>query len=351
MRQYRIRASYRGFSILAALLTVFSLTRAGFIRPASASASGGLSVHAVIPDNQVDKSQTYFDLRLEPSQKQTVQLIVKNSGSWDATANVTLNAASTGRDGLIVYSQPDVRDGSMKISVTDVARVTNPRVIVPAGGTSTVDIDISMSGEAFDGVILGGLVVAAENQAQQQNTREGVQISNEYSYTIGLKITQNDNAVRPELHLKGIRPGLVNYHTAVIADLQNSEAAIIKNMSVSAQVYRQGSQDVLRDLTLARAEMAPNSTGEFVIDWKDEAIQPGKYRLKMKAQHEGRVWEWDEEFTILAADANETNNNSVGVQKPAGAVWPYVVIGVLALIILLMLAFYIGRRNAERGRK
>ncbi|PGQ04814.1 cell surface protein, partial [Bacillus thuringiensis] len=35
------------------------------------------AVTAVIPENQVDKNQTYFDLKMEPGQKQTLQVQMK----------------------------------------------------------------------------------------------------------------------------------------------------------------------------------------------------------------------------------------------------------------------------------
>lgn len=33
---------------------------------------------AVIPENQIDKNQTYFDLKMQPGQKQTIQVQMKN---------------------------------------------------------------------------------------------------------------------------------------------------------------------------------------------------------------------------------------------------------------------------------
>lgn len=348
MKKNSIGLSY--FKIILSIFICMAIS-IGLMPVADASAFGSFSAQAIIPENQVDKNQTYFDLRLEPLQKQTVQLIVRNGDTQPIVANVALNAASTGRDGIIVYSQPDIRDDSLAISIVDIAKVVNPQIDIPASGSALVDIEIQMPAEPFDGVILGGLVVTADRQEQGDETvQSGVQIQNDYAYTIGLKITQSDALVEPDLHLRHIEPGLANYRTAVTFNLQNSEAFIMKEMGVTAQVYKQGSQDVFKELLIPDAEMAPNSGGDFVIDWQNEPLQPGAYRLRLTAEHEDRQWEWDEEFTIRADEANKANANAVDLPKKTPT-WLYVSIAVFILAIIFILAFLIGRRSSKREQR
>ena len=69
-----------------------------------------------------------------------------------------------------------------------------------------------------------------------------MQIQNKYAYVIGVQLSENDHEVYPDLQLKNIKPQLVNYRTAVVATIQNSEPVIIRNLNVQASVLKKGIQ-------------------------------------------------------------------------------------------------------------
>lgn len=334
----RMAKAVSAFIVLTYLLAPAAGIKAG------AQTSGEFSVKAVIPDNQVDTRQTYFDLRMKPGEKQTVQIVISNSRMEELTAQIRLNAASTGRNGLIVYTEPGIRDESLKVAITDVATLGAETVTVPASGTTTVNIDIQMPEEELDGVILGGIVVTADETGNNTQATEGIALKNTITYVIGLKITENDKEVAPDFDLTAITPSLVNYRTAMAVTLHNKVPRIAKGMQVQAQVYRSGSDTVLYDLALDNAEMAPLTKGDFVIDWGGKALQPGTYRLKMTAKYEDRLWEWDEEFTI-AGEAGELNKEAVGLEKDYR--WLYLTGGLLLLVLVALLAFWLGRRKKK----
>lgn len=308
---------------------------------AKAQTSGDFSVHAVIPDNQVDRRQTYFDLRMKPGDTQTIQFTINNSRAEELVARVQLNAASTGRNGLIVYTEPSVRDDSLKVSITDVARLSADTVTVPAFGAKAVTIDIHMPDEELDGVILGGIAVSADSGETTQ-AAGGVALENTITYVIGLKLTENDNEIAPDFDLTAIKPALVNHKTAVVATLHNKAPRIVKSMAVAAQVYRLGSNTVLYGLDIENAEMAPLSKGDFVINWGNKTLQTGTYRLKMTAKYEEKTWEWDENFTI-AGEVADINNGAVGIEKNYTLF--YLISALILLLIAWFTAYWLGKRR------
>lgn len=326
------------------ILCVLTITT-GF--DALAQNAGDFSIHAIIPDNQVDKRQTYFDLRIEPGAKQTVQIVIDNSRTEELTARVQLNPASTAQNGLIIYSEPDKRDESMKVSIKDVAAIKEDTVTVPAGGSATVDIDINMPNEKLDGAILGGIVVTDENALRNAEVSEGVSIANIITYVIGLNITQNDKAVTPDFDLVSIAPDLVNYKTSVVSTLRNKAPLTVKNMKVNAKVYNSGSDTPIHELSLDNVEMAPQSTGDFVIDWNNTALAAGTYRLSMMTSYNGQDWTWDEEFTI-AGEAAALNSQAVDIKQDFNGL--YIVIGIISLILVVFLSYWLGKRNKSRSR-
>ncbi|MDT2191624.1 DUF3324 domain-containing protein [Paenibacillus larvae] len=72
--------------------------------------------------------------------------------------------------------------------------------------------------------------------------------------------------------------------------------------------------------------MAPNSNFDFPINWENEPLKPGTYRLKMKAVAGYEKWEWDQTFTI-GEDAEVLNN--MAVQTNMGSIRWYFYGGIL----------------------
>lgn len=311
---------------------------------AGAQTSGGFSIHAVIPDNQLDTRQTYFDLRMNPGAEQTIQLVITNSRPEELVAQVRLNDASTGRDGIIVYTDQDIRDESLKVAATDVATLEEREVTVPAHSSQPVNIHIKMPVEPFDGVILGGITVSADEAETDNETAQGISLKNTITYVIALKLSENDNEAAPDFDLTSVTPSLINHRTSVVVTVRNRAARIVKGMGVKAQVYRKDSDAVLHEITINEAEMAPLSEGDFVIDWEGESLKPGEYQLKMTAAYEGQTWDWDEEF-IIADVSVELNKEAVGLEKDYR--WLYFLLGFAVAALVWIISY----RMRKRGKK
>lgn len=97
-----------------------------------------------------------------------------------------------------------------------------------------------MPKESFDGIILGGFYVQEINKEDKKKENNKVQIKNEFSYVIGVKLTGTDEVVKPKLKLNEVQAGLMNYRTVVTANLQNTEAVIINNLDVNARITKEG---------------------------------------------------------------------------------------------------------------
>jgi len=319
---------------------------------AKADSFGSFSVKAIIPENQINKNLSYFDLRLSPLETQTIQILVTNSSKEPIVAHLALNAAATGSNGVIIYSRSDIRDESLITSIDDVAKLETPEVEVAAESSVYVNIDIQMPEDSFDGVILGGIVVTANPEKKETATDEStqsVQIVNEYAYTIGLKISENDNYVKPNLNLTSIQPELVNYHTSIIAGIQNDQPIIMSQMSISGEIYTQNASELLYEAALNPASMAPNSTLGFVIDCGNQTLEPGIYRLKLKALWENDEWEWDQEFKITATEASLINEEAVGqVSNTNHSYWLIVLLIIFLIAAIAIIAYLIGRKRRQK---
>lgn len=302
----------------------------------------GYSVRAIIPENQVDKNQTYFDLLMKPKQKQVIQVEIYNSGNEDIDIDVHITNPSSNRNGLIDYSNTDtIVDKSLKVPITNVASIKESTVRVPAKNSKIIPIQLEMPEAEYKGMILGGIYF--EKRLGKDDTKK-VQITNKMAYVIGLKLTESNTEVVPNLQLKSVKPGLVNYHTAVIANIQNSAPVIVDHLSLKAKVYNSSGKEI-NQVDVENYRMAPNSNMDFVIDWKNQKLNPGKYTLKLYADTGKQNWNWEQAFEIPAKDAKSLNREAVDLIKDY--TW-YVVIGFSFIILVLLYIIYrLAKKNKQ----
>ncbi|MBC1472705.1 DUF916 and DUF3324 domain-containing protein [Listeria seeligeri] len=330
------------FLLIPLLVTIFPM-----LDVKAAEGDVGYSVQAKIPNNQVDKKQTYFDLRMKPKQKQTVEIEVKNSSNEEIQVAASITYATTNRTGMIDYTQNDLTktDKSLLHPLPEIAKIPDDQRVlkIPVNGTKVVQVNIEMPEETIDGVVLGAVKFTKKVTDETKKT-DGVSLKNEYSYIIGMQLSENDNKVTPNINLKSIKPALVNYRTAIVAKLQNDQPVIIKDLSVDAKVYKQGSNKVLYQTKKADMTMAPNSSFDFDIDWENKPLEAGDYRLKMTATNGVETWKWDEKFTIEDKD-QALNKEAVNIEQSNPWLYVSIAAGILLIFLIIILIARKRRKN------
>ncbi|WP_208560007.1 DUF916 and DUF3324 domain-containing protein [Marinilactibacillus kalidii] len=328
------------------LLVVISLI--GSTKVVFAEEGVAFSVRAVLPDNQRDLNQSYFDLRIEPRQVQEIETQIENSSDEEIVVEVQLNDATTNSNGVIVYDDPEaIAEGEHPL--TSIAELNEKEIAIKPGETASVFTNIKAPEQSFDGVILGGIRFQEKKPATVEGN-EGVAIINDYAYIIGLQLSENDNEIQPSVELKSIEPGLSNYRTAVIAHLQNVEPMILKDLMVSAEVYK--GDTLVHSVEQEDVRIAPETSMPIVIDWEDKAIEAGDYRMVISAKNDSDEWTFDEDFTISSEQEDEVNEEAVVIVEDANDQMKlnptllYVIIIVLFIAIALLIAYILRMRRS-----
>jgi len=319
--------------------------------PTSVQASSNIvdfSVQAKIPENQIDKTKSYFDLKMNPGQLQVVEIdVFNNNRTKIETFIADVTFATTNDNGLIDYSPKSVKkaDQSLKFPIVDLVDEPHKEIVIPPGKSKTVTFTFKMPEQKFNGVLLGSIHFKKKiDKIETKKPSETIQINNQYAYVIGVKLTETMKKVNPELHLIKIKPQLVNYHTAIIANIQNSEPTIVQGMKIDAKIFKDGSNKILYSSNKTGLSMAPNSNFDYAIDLKNNQIHPGIYRLKMKAIIGDQIWVWDEVFKI-GNEAKELNDKAVEVKQ--NYFWLYFSVGIFLTLVLSILFFFIAKKRKK----
>ncbi|MGX4687025.1 DUF916 and DUF3324 domain-containing protein [Vagococcus sp. JNUCC 83] len=349
---------------------LFSLLRCSFMlmfillffsTTSEAADSMSVGVSAVIPDNQVDKGQTYFDLLMKPGQEQDVEIKLSNSSDEDKTVNISINPGTTNDNGVAEYNTKVTsknKDSSLKVPISDIVEYEK-EVVIPKKSEVKSIIKIKMPSEAYDGVIVGGIRVSEKGDSESkkdEDEKAGVQINNKFVYTIGLQLRTKESldGIKPDLVLdkKKILPKQVNFRNVVGINLQNTQPIYIRDLEVEAKIYKKGSKEVLHETKKTGLKMSPNSNFNFGVDWENKELQGGDYVASVRAYSKDydQEWKWDnQEFHIDAETAKKLNEKAVGLEKDNTKL--YIMIGIGLILLLLIIILLIVLRNKKKRKK
>ncbi|MED4632091.1 DUF916 and DUF3324 domain-containing protein [Peribacillus frigoritolerans] len=332
---------------MLSIMVLILLTGLGFVSTNEVAFAGTMeySVKANIPKNQINKKLTYFDLKMSPGSKQTISLTVKNTSSEEKKIMIEPNSAITNQNGVIDYSKHGhKKDSSLKYAFSDLIS-PKQEIVIKGNETKKVPFTIQMPKESFNGIILGGFYVHEVNKEEKKKENNKVQIKNEFSYVIGVKLTGTDEVVKPKLKLNEVQAGLMNYRTVVTANLQNTEAVIINNLDVNARITREGKKEKLHSTKKSKLSMAPNSNFDFPITWDNQKLEPGKYHLYLAITDGNQTWNFDKMFEIKGADAKAINKTAIEVEKD----YTFLFIGLAVFILSLIIIIIILLKKKKRG--
>ncbi|WP_157456337.1 DUF916 and DUF3324 domain-containing protein [Carnobacterium maltaromaticum] len=317
-----------------------------------------VAISAVIPDNQIDKNKTYFDLLMTPGEEQELEVVLTNSSDEAITMESSVNSAITNDNGVVDYSQAKPKyDKTLKHPLSSIATFEKEQVI-PANSKKTMKIKIKMPETEIKGIIAGGVYLSAkDNEDAAKNDDSGVQIKNKYVYVVGIQLRTREDIsdVQPDLVLdkKLIQPKQVNYRNYLGINLQNKEPVFIRDLTVEAKIYKKGSNEVFVESKNENLKMAPNSNFNYGVNWNNKEFEAGTYRAKVTAiakDYDNKTWNWDEEFTITAKDAKDLNEKAIDLEFKKTPIWIYFAIagGILLLLIVII---YLIKRHIDKKKE
>jgi hypothetical protein len=316
--------------------------------------TGALAVRPIIPDNQRDKSKTYFDLHMTPGQKQTLEVELTNNSTEEIEVELQTNDATTNNNGIVEYSKTNKkRDVSLKTGFSEIA-TTEEIVKVPAKTTKKVAFQLAMPQEQYDGDILGGLYIKQKDQPEKTTKdQQGNAVVNRFAYTIGVVLNETDAAIPAELRLLDVKAAQTNYRNSINATIQNTAPTIIKELKIKAAVYRKGAEKPLLAKTTEHIRMAPNSHFDYALNLDNKPFSSGTYLFKATASLGEQKWQLEKEFKISSKEAKTYNEQAVELEDTYPWYFIYL-IGALLLIFLTIIGilFYkLQKGNKSKKRK
>ncbi|WP_217884287.1 MULTISPECIES: DUF916 and DUF3324 domain-containing protein [unclassified Enterococcus] len=302
------------------------------------------SVRAILPENQRSQDASYFDLRVTPGQKQTLDIELTNDTDRDITVVTSANSAITNDNGIADYSHKKTKkDPSAAITFSEIAQMPE-EIVLAKKSKKIVECIITMPEKSFDGYVLGGLYFEQKkDEAEETNKNEAVAIGNRFSYVVGVLLSETDQEVRPELALNEVKADQFNGNNIVTMNIQNKQSAMIKKLQVDAKLYYEQEKKPRYENHQEALTMAPNTNFNYRIDLKEQPFVAGNYTVKIKANDGYKDWTWERKFDIKEKEVKKYNATAVNLPPEPKKQFPWVIVisvGIGLLIVIIGIIYY-----------
>lgn len=317
------------------------------------------SVKANLPENQISKA-SYFDLLMKPGQKQTVMVELSNGTDKEVIVEQDLAPATTNINGVVEYSPNKIKaDSSLKYNLKDYVTADKEIVLAPKTAKK-IKVQIDMPTGSFTGYMAGGLTYKEKSDSKKASKSKGISIQNEYAYVIALLLSQSKDKVAPDLKMKNIKPGQVNYRNVINVNLQNPTMGYLNQMELSTSIKGLTDSKIEYKSSKDMMQMAPSSSFDYPIALNGDRLKAGKYRMTMTAhgqkdpngqyvvkdskgaeQKYKYEWKFTKDFEITGSEAKELNDKDVTVKKDSSGLKWLIIAGLVLLAILIFIIIFI----------
>lgn len=311
----------------------------------------GFSVSAKIPKNQLHKENTFFDLKMDQGQSESLQTTIYNITNQDIKVKTAIHTAYTNSNGTIEYVTPGRSyDKSLTYRMSDITKIQgSDTVTVPANGSKVVTAKVVVPNKRVNGVILGGWYFKRIDKKVTGKVKESVNVTNQYSYVIGLKYSLGEIPT-PTLKLQKVEPGLINYHRGIFPYIRNISSVIVPNLTMQTEIINKNTGKTIQRLKKNNVQFAPNSVFKYPILTGKKKLQAGNYKMHMILKNEKHRWVFNKNFKISIEEAQKYNREDVSSRGLS--MWALIGVGFLIAIVLigLLVGLVYWTRSIKRKR-
>lgn len=305
----------------------------------TAYASEGMSItiQPILPENQRHKELSYFDLHMEAGQAEEIGLKITNQLDETIQVEVAPHNAFTNNLGVIDYSQETPKLETEKAH-TLVSMLSEKQLVTLAPHEEkNVMFQLKMPADFLPGAVLGAFYVHQIEAGNTDKSENKVTISNDFSYVVGVKLSESDQLLKPKLALKSVRAGVdESNHTSILAKIANQEATIVRKLAIKSKVIEKGTSNVLYESTEEDLSMAPYSSFDYAVSLENQELKAGEYVVELEVSDiDHNEWQLKKELTIKKDEAKRFNQAAFDVEKePFNVKWIYLLVGIIVVLLI-----------------
>lgn len=342
-----MKKSYLTFLVLLVSLLILPMEKAF---AASEKDNVDYSVQPILPNNQLDRGKTFFDLRVKPGDKQELKVQINNYSKKEQKYFISINTAETNGNLTIDYTRSKLPKNSPNQQPISQYVDYPKEVTVPAEKAGLVTINLQVPKKKFEGILLGGIQVKKDFSQEEDQIKQA--IKSEYDYILGLMLSEDDQAVKPDLKLVNLEPEIISNNAGLTVQLKNTQPINISEVHMISNIFEDNNQEKkVMTREIKSGSIAPLSLFKInLFNGKAGATKPlkaGDYFMTMTVGDDAyHKWYFEKKFTITEKEATSVNNKVFKVKSDNTLL--YLIIGILlAILVFFIILMLVKRRKKE----
>ncbi|WP_312542652.1 DUF916 and DUF3324 domain-containing protein [Enterococcus sp.] len=313
-------------------------------------------VTPIFSENQKEDENSFFYVCLEPGAKEKLGFVLHNNSNESIFLSISAHTAYTNLHGVIEYgSDAENPDASLLEPINQMLSVPGDIELAPME-TKEVIITLTMPTKEVEGILAGGIRIEEVFEKDLLKEDTALALQNSFAYVIAVLASNKEvdlgtfESSNP-LQIQDIYPNQVNYRNVITVDIQNPQPIFIDQLSVTAEVYHQDSEEVLYQAKKDNMQLAPNSHIPFPIYLDGERFEPGTFIMKLSAFLGEDQWTWEREFAIDGPEASTFNAKDVSIKTAISLTWEMMAIICICGAGSLGWLYYKQRKNRKYLKK
>jgi len=304
----------------------------------------------ILPKNQDLSIKGYFKLNVQPKEKQTIFVRLKNVTNEKQTVYINSVNALTAKNGGVNYTSESNTEYTSFIdpdfAVGDWVKVADFVVLEP-NEIKNIPISVSIP-DKNEGTYLGGVMFSPEIKENENelSKQKGASFyfNNHYGFVIALEFNFPVHKKKEMIQAKSAKPLFISKGIQLLVELDNLNAEIVKDMELSFEIKDDSGRTLFSE-TESEFKMAPKTKIMYPLFWKGK-VKEGNYHLytRVNGQIISKPLSFDIEKGQLKEYVYKNNNkkNKVIIENSSSNWWIW-----FLTIPGLILGIVIGRK----GRK
>ncbi|MBD1501121.1 DUF916 and DUF3324 domain-containing protein [Weissella cibaria] len=336
---------------------LMALLVTAFVSLASQTVSADNSMNYVVspqmPDNQIDKTLGFYNLKANPGASQTLYVTVQNFASKDIKIHIETGSAGTTATGSVDNVMAADKVKELPVKMGDLLSVEHPDITIKAKTSVDVPVKFTMTKQKVTGLIAGGLRFSEVDDTSSVTNNNAIQTK--LAYALAVMARQSDDLPKPKLDFGGAKASQVDGQNVVKLTFNNVTSTFVNRLAVTAKVTDNKGKTV-KKFAQSMMQMAPNSTMNWAMQLQGKAFKAGTYHVATVAYYsqntngkykaaDGTKYNYKQTFKstfTLSANQAQKLNRTDAVQNAANhlPVWAWIII-VLLVIVFGLVAFII----------
>lgn len=275
----------------------------------------------VIRDNNLGEANGFYNMQWESGYEGEAKLLIKNDTNNSITYSVSMNKATTNRNGVIDYDKSEANNPSDPMNIASV--ITVPEMIeVEPHSEETVKLSINVPNEELNGIKLGGVIVS--DVAQESESQKTV-----YAFPVIMRSgneTPEHKITFGKFNFKSIGAGLYSLETP----FDNAGANWFSSANIGVTVEDKSGNVVIDDSRVVN--ISPESKVNYAVPF-DYELSSGEYTVIFKFDSKKVSLTETQKVTLTREIEKDIKNTVLIESKEGGASYEYVMFGFISILL------------------